>query len=304
MSETSSLRIKFAYFSPEAEFLEVGRVDAISRSKKITTKEYSSEMSGAIYCPGCYEKLTKVPKDKEKFANGRNACFAHFPSLKPVPCDLRSTTPSGLRYETEEEARLAIEKKELVIVSSFMGLPQVPIGVGEYDQSQVEDLNGPLANVSIARHTGKEFNLPSTISSVESLCRLFDINLYRYYLFPGSNQAYRLVDSLVDIRDVQSIDSVPKLYFGKIIASENAGITPKPDNIRMTKLECNSEVRDFTIKVVDYLQAEKGINDGSVGRYIIFWAKIEKSGIGLAASRLRWGEFALLPEKYEKYLPS
>ncbi len=232
------------------------------------------------------------------------ACFSHLPSTRKTPCDLRSTKPVGHRYESQEEVMQAIADQNLVVVSSFMDEPQLPEnGCGEYNQSQVENINGPLAQVPISRHTGKSFSLPTKITSVESLCRLFDINLYRYFVFPNNNSANRLVDILIDIRKVKDIDPVPRLYFGKIIKSFNAGNNPKPTNIRMTKLECHPDVVDFYIKVVDSMQSEKGITDHSIGRFVIFWAEIRKSGSGLAAARLKWGEFALLPKKYEELLP-
>lgn len=72
----------------------------------------------------------------------------------------------------------------------------------------------------------------------------------------------------------------------------------------MTQLACNSAVKDFYVKVIDRLQTQKGISHESKGRYLLFWGPIGVSGIGLCAQKLGWGQFALLPEKYEHLLPT
>lgn len=304
MEGANNGRVKFGYYCAGLNDNAQNKKAILNGSRKVTPKEYVESMRGGIYCPACYEKLTRVPKFKDEFTNGRKACFSHLPSTRNTPCDLRSTKPVGHKYDSQEEVMRAIADQNLVVVSAFMDEPQLPEnGNGEYNQSQVENVNGPVALTPISRHTGKSFTLPTKITSVESLCRLFDINLYRHFVFPNNNSAYRLVDTLIDIRTVKKIDSVPRLYFGKIIRSFNAGNNPKPTNIRMTKLECHPDVVDFYIKVVDSMQVEKGITDHSVNRYVIFWAEIRGSGAGLAAARLKWGEFALLPKKYEELLP-
>lgn len=71
----------------------------------------------------------------------------------------------------------------------------------------------------------------------------------------------------------------------------------------MTALACSGEVKDFYIKVVERVQAQKGITNDSKGRYVLFWGKIGVNGIGLCGENLAWGEFALLPQKYESMLP-
>ncbi|VAW56386.1 hypothetical protein MNBD_GAMMA07-2730, partial [hydrothermal vent metagenome] len=47
---------------------------------------------------------------------------------------------------------------------------------------------------------------------------------------------------------------------------------------------------------------EKGINDDSKGRIVIIYGKVTVSGIGLCIENIGWGEFALLPEKYNHFL--
>ena len=171
-----------------------------------------------------------------------------------------------------------------------------------YGQSAVEDEDGPDATIPIGRHRGEEFSLPSKITTIGGLCRRFDANLYKYFVLPNTDVARKLSDVLIDIATVTDECDVPRLYYGIILRSRNAGQNPKPSNIRMTRLRAHPNVPDFTIKVQASDQEEKGINDESAGRIVLFWGEITASGIGLAVSRLAWGEFALLPEKYQKLL--
>lgn len=71
----------------------------------------------------------------------------------------------------------------------------------------------------------------------------------------------------------------------------------------MTSLECHKDIKDFYLKSTDASQQAKGINDDTRGRYVIFWGTIEENGIGLCVNRPTWGEFALLPQQYERLLP-
>lgn len=304
MTQGENARIKYALYSPTWDPEKDSIEELRSTASRVLPLDFAESMLGDLYCPGCSTGLTRTPREKSFFSNGRRACFAHLPSNRGVPCDLRSGKPLGLLFQSEEEAAMAIESEELVVISSFMGdKPESPAQVGVYVQTPVEDILGPHADVPISRHSGKTFKLPTKVATVAAICRRFDINLYRYYFLPGAKSAVRLMDALKPISAISEEVEKPALYFGKIVRSFNAGRTPKPSNIRMTQLECHQDVKDFYIKVVDSEQFEKGITDESLGRYVVFWGGIEVSGIGLCAKRLKWGEFALLPQKYEALLP-
>lgn len=173
-SDGTNNRIKYAYFlhgwCPKTGSKSV----LASTARKVLVSEYEPRMDQHLFCPGCFTPLVRIPKDKAVFSNGRKACFAHIPTYRSVLCDLRSTKPEGKHYVDEEQAKQAIEDHELVVVSSFLDAPPDASEVksGVYDQTPVEDIDGPITNVPIARHTGETFRLPTKISTVNSLWKI------------------------------------------------------------------------------------------------------------------------------------
>jgi len=298
-------RIPFAYYKEGWNPKTSSPIELSNTADRIIPSEYESSMDGRIFCPACFTNLNRVPKEKDCFSNQREPFFSHQKRWKNVKCDLRSNKPKGKRYDSWEDARKAVENKELVIISGFIQdepelQKDVPPSV--YHETPVEDLEGPPAAAPLARHTGKELELPSKITSIMGICRKFDEHLLKYYQLPERRYPMRLIDLLHDIREVTEIDDTPKLYFGIIGSSKNMGSTPS--NIRMTWVECNSGVKDFCIKTVDRIATRKGIHEKteSKGRIILVYGKVVKSGIGLSIERPAWGEFALLPEKYNDLL--
>ena len=301
-SNEATRRIKFAYFLPSWDF-EVGDPGALRRDgQQVTPTEYDSEMEGSLFCPACFTNLIRVPKGKDYFSNGRDAYFAHSRIYQSVPCTLRSKKPEGKRYESYEEARQAIENQDLVIVSNFAtNEPSLSDDqCGEYDETPVEDVEGPTANLPIARHSGETFPLPSRVTTVAGMCRNFSDNLYKYYVFPGRQLPVRLVDTLIDVATVTDEDDVPRLYYGIIMQSFNAGRTST--NTRMTQLRCHGGVADFFLKDTDRVSQRKGIHDDTRDRVVLVFGKVVASGIGLAFENLAWGEYALLPDRYKHFL--
>lgn len=278
--------------------------ELLNKAQRVLPGEFQQSMLGNLFCPGCKTNLSRSPRNKPSFSNSRKACFIHLPSYSHIECDLRTPKPEGMKYPTEELARQAIADEQLAIVNSFMTeAPEQKSSSGDpYNQSSVEDILGPISEIPISRHKGESFKLPSKITTVAGICRRFDVNLYKYYVLPGEVVASRLISSLKNVAEVEAIDSTPKLYWGEIISSYNAGINPKPSNLRMTRLRCHSAVKDFYLKAIDEQQTEKGINDQSVGRIVLFWGVIRENGIGLCVERPAWGEFAMLPSKYENFL--
>lgn len=302
--DKSNQRIKFAYKLNGWSFENGNKNSLRDSAGKILPSEYTAEMEGVIFCPGCYTDLIRVPKDKEHFSNGRDAHFAHMGKYKDIKCDHRTKRPEGKRYDTNEEAQKAIDDENLVIVSGFLQeKPERPNDpAGEYDETPVEDDNGPESEVPISRHNGESFLLPSKITTVAGICKCFDNNRYKYYHFPEKKHAVRLIDLLKNIQGVLEEDEVPKLYYGEIKRSNNAVENPESYNIRMTELISNAKIPDFYLKASEDISQSKGISDDSAGRIVIMYGKVTVSGIGLSIEKLKWGEFSLLPQQYNNLL--
>lgn len=295
-------RIKFSYYLSGWKF-DGGDKDSLrEKATKIIVSEFSKKMKGFIFCPECCAPLFRSPEERDCSTNGRKAYFAHARSYK-TDCGLRTKRIEGKKYETEEDALQAIRNEELVIVENFLKENPVPpeMDGGEYSETPVENEDGPMSEVPIGRHRGEKFKLPSKFKTVRGLCNKFDDNYIRYFFMPGAKCAIQLQDLLVNVEEVVDVDDKPKLYYGKIARSFNCGSTPQ--NIRMTMLQHDqSGVADFCLKLRDEKQAEKGINENSVGRILIMYGNVTTNGSGLCVEKCGWGEFALLPEKYEYLL--
>lgn len=295
-------RIKYARYLNGWVF-ECGDKDLLrATAEKVPIGDYESRMKGQIFCPECSAGLYRSPEGKEFSSNGRPAYFGHRRGTE-TKCGLRTKPTEGKRYLTEEDAWRAIQNEELVIVSGF--IKEKPIAPdnqpSDYDATAVEDIDGPVTDVPIGRHHGDVFKLPSQFKTIRGICNKFDENLGRYFYLPNGQHAVQLQDLLKDIQTVTDTDENPRLYYGTIIKSSNAGRTPQ--NIRMTKLKySNSKFPDFFLKLADEEQQEKGINDESAGRIVLMYGKVTKSGRGLCMEALGWGEFALLPRQYAELL--
>ncbi|AHK20992.1 hypothetical protein BZ17_683 [Yersinia pseudotuberculosis IP 32953] len=304
MEDQSTFRIKFAYFHSTWKRTIHSIPVLKSQGRRVLPSEFTLEMDQAIFCPECFTPLTRRPKHKDTTTNGRNASFAHLRSFRDVPCFLRSKPAEGKRYLNEEEAKKAISDDQLTIVKAFMtDRPEIKKSeIGIYDQNYLEDIDGGLSEVAIGRHTGESFSLPNVITTVAGFCRNFDNNYYKFFVLPGEKNAERLDRLLVDIKVIKDITDSPRLYFGKILSSWSK--KPLDHSIRMTRLNWprNDNYSDFYFKQENKDAQDKGIRTDSQGRYIIMYGIVEKSGTGLCLAGLGWGEFALLPEKYNYLL--
>lgn len=295
-------RIKHALFLRGWSYGAGDKGTLRKNAEKILINEFQPHMKGHIFCPECSANLFRSPEDKDYASNGRSAYFAHSRGLD-TDCGLRTKRSEGKKYLTEEEAKKAIQDEELVVVEGF--IKQKPISptkeTGEYDATQIEEQDGPVSKVPIGRHRGETFSLPSKFKTIRGVCNKFDENIVRYFYMPNGQHAIQLQDLLKNIENVTGEDDSPKIYYGRIIHSRNAGKTPK--NIRMTKLRFKSrDFADFFLKIPDELQREKGIDDNAVGRVVLVYGTVTTSGAGLCIKDVGWGEFALLPRQYESLL--
>jgi len=298
----STRRIHYAYFL-EGWSRETGSRQFLkANARKVFPSEFTLEMKGSLFCPECMSTLNRRPESEDTFSNGREAHFYHNGS-KEIPCNLRSVSSQGKKYTTYEEARQAIDDENLGIIHEFLKEKpedrELPSAT-PYEETVVEDINGPETDMPIGRHDGQTYKLPSTITTIAGLCRNFEDNLYKYYVMPEETVAYRLIDIIKDAKDVSIEEEKPKLYWGRISGFYHMGNHKRPDNIRYTYLENNQNSQaDFSIKMIDSSQNERGITQDTKGRIVIIYGKVQTSGVGICFSRLGWGEFALLPEKYE-----
>ena len=298
-------KITYAYHLPGWKF-EGGNREALKTGRRITPEEYEEEMIGSLYCPGCYTNVERTPREKDLFTNQRDPFYRHLRRWSTVACVLRAKKPVGKRYDTWEEARRAVEHEHLAVVKEFLQeKPEIVLVPGdEYDETPVEDVDGPLSEVPIGRHQGESFELPSKISTVAGICRNFEKNKDKYFVLPGAIHAVKLAELLTDVIDLEKSilvrTQVKKLYFGKITSSWNAG--SQRSNIRMTRLRCAPSSGDFTVKMSDGFCRDKGITEDAVGRIVMFYGVITKNGSGLAVEDLAWGEIALVPKKYNELL--
>lgn len=298
-------KIAFAYYLPGWKF-DGGDREQLKAARRVPPNEYEEEMTGQLFCPGCSTNIERTPKEKDLFANQREPFYRHLNRWKKVACVLRAKKPEGKRYDSWEEAKRAVDHEHLTIVKEFLqDKPEVELAAGgEYDETPVEDLSGPLSEVPIGRHQGESFELPSRITTVAGICRNFEVNKDKYFFLPGAVHAVKLAELLTDVADLTHdiLDTVqtPKLYFGKILRSWNAG--KYATSIRMTRIRCHPKAGDFTVKLPDGFCKDKGINDESKGRIVMFYGVITTNGSGLAVDRATWGEIALVPLKYNELL--
>lgn len=298
-------RIKVALYLDSWDF-ESGDQAFLSRNaRRISAEEFDISMKTKIFCPICFTPLSRNPLTKAISKNKRKAFFQHLGSYKKVECRLRVPKPEGKLYSTEEEASKAIENEQLAIIHGFkQNAPESHDTQAEdYDQTAIEDDDGPISEIPISRHKGKTLKLPTKITTIVGICRNFKSNFYKYFYMPEATSAIPLKDLLHNIKDIKDVDDVPKLYFGVIKNSYALG-EKEDTNYRMTELQFTrtSEYKDFHLKDLNGNQKKHGIDDCSKRRIVVFWGKITLNGIGLCVEKLAWGEYGLLPEKYNSIL--
>lgn len=115
----SSNRINHALHAPNWSFDAANRVRP-SSADMVLPSEYTADMEDRLYCPECFTPISRSPKDKDRFSNGRSCCFMHRLTYRAISCSLRTPLADGKRYLTEEDAKQAIASDQLAIVSSFM----------------------------------------------------------------------------------------------------------------------------------------------------------------------------------------
>tara|TARA_B100000929_G_scaffold259005_1_gene222536 strand:- start:242 stop:1141 length:900 start_codon:yes stop_codon:yes gene_type:complete len=298
-----SLKISHAWYSPDWEYDENNIGELRADHQVVTVEQFSEEMEGRIFCPLCFTNLSKTPKEAVFFSNGRSSHFRHWPSFQHIECLNRSIKASGFSFENEDEAKRAIDNGQMTIIHAFLHSKpeEVEPNLAPYDQTAVEDSEGPMTRLPISRYRGETFSLPSRIKTVRGICRRFDENIEKYFTLPGRRNPERLREILKNVRNIQDVNEVPSLYFGRI---ESVYAHGGASGTRMIGLEFTGRgYADFYFKQSNSSSEDHGVREDSVGRYLLMYGPIRISGVGLCIEHVGWGEFSLLPQQYEYLLP-
>lgn len=300
--EESRNRIAYALYTHNKWIFGIDHRDYLEKNGiSVPPEEFVIAMKGNIFCPVCTTPLSRSPEETAITSNSITAHYKHKPTFSEVPCRLKSQKKEGLSYKYQEDAIQAIEDESLVIVSSWKMHPPTQDydidGAGDYNQSVIADENGPQTEIVLGRHNGKECILPSRISSVTALCWNFDKNLHRGYHFPDSKYPMLLSHKLFDVNRITDETSTKKkLFFGKIIGYKS--LTKR--NIISIKCDIYGEFKIYTWPKND---VRKHIDNSSIGRYILFHSNLVwEGGVTPRCFVDAWGQYSLLPQKYDKYL--
>ncbi|QJW57845.1 hypothetical protein HL670_04767 [Serratia plymuthica] len=301
-------RIAYAYYDPDW----VKGLHPLPMLKRNTVEPlaYSEKMKGYLFCPSCYEHLTRVPADpgKEMTSNEVPAYYKHLKDDNAPECSLRCGAIQYKKYSSQEDAKKAVEDEELIVISGFLqsrpennhridfGGDEIPL------DSHFERENGKEVSLPISRHNGESFRVPSQITSVQSLCANFIHNFYREIYILGEDgraKRYRFCDSIKDVNDIIEGCDEPHFFFGTIFRVEKFS---GHSNVWL-RIKNDTPYRDFRIRITNDTAEGRGfIYDKNIGRITIFYSKFNDAGLGFITPELGWGEVALLPEKYDEFI--
>lgn len=256
-------------------------------------------MHDYIFCPVCTVNLSRVPSEVDITTSNMTAHFRHRKGFEDVSCPLRTTTAKGHRYDSRELALQAIQNDELSIIGDWLeNPPEIKEGSEnpEFDGAQLEDSDGEISEIPMAIHNGETFNVPSKPKSVFSLCKNLPFNLTRYYYFKNSESPVMLKDALVSSLKAKSEDFTAEyLYYGKI---KNVIELHARNIIKIENTE-NHRINLFTYPEFD---ERRQIDKNSIGRTLLFHGQIDYYGGDPRIMLNRWGQYALLPSKYDRFL--
>jgi hypothetical protein len=289
--EEKKHRIAYAFYSETWRYKKHSPNQLEEYSSEVTPEEFSNEMRGKIFCPLCATPLYRSPSTTSITKNNRTAHFKHGNKSKYTEsktCGWRTFAGQGLKYDSEEETRQAIENKDLTIVSEWMDAPPSEQSRGDDDSAQynstaIEDEDGPETELAIGRRRGEKYKLPSKLSTVMAVCKEFPKNLRRGFYFPNSQFPMLLSDQLYSVENISDIlPSKETLFFGEIKEYRRLDYR----NIIFLKTELVDKFKIYTEPSFD---KRKRIDEKSTGRYILFSAKLYKEKSKVACKVLKWG---------------
>ncbi len=272
---------------------ETGDSDKLEKeAEKVYARDFDITMADHIFCPNCFTPITRRPLERDRSRDNKLAYYAHIPSYLHIPCVRRTPPAQGELFPNEEIAREAIVRGDLIVFSGFSDEPQVANAEAlPYAQGKIEDPEGPETEVAITRHVGDAFYVPGRHRTIMSICRNFDLNLGKYYQFPGQRQPSKLSSQLHDVLSVEGEDNEQKLYFGEIVS------VVLHKYMTVVWLRAGNRIKDFALPASMEQHRKRGITQDSVGSFVLFWGRVSVYGIGYCA-RVHWGEYAVLPPRY------
>ncbi|SPW26811.1 hypothetical protein [Edwardsiella tarda] len=303
-------RIAYAYYDPD--WIKGEHTLLALKRNTVEPLAYSLSMKGYIFCPSCYEHITRVPADPDKgmTTNEVPAYYKHLKDDNAPFCSLRCGPIQYKKYASQEDAKKAVEDEELIVISDFLesrpdNNPRIDSEGSEVPvDSHFERKNGKEVSLSISRHHGESFKVPSQVTSVQSLCVNFDHNYYREIYLVGADgkaKRYRFCDSLKEINDITEESSDPAFYFGTFWKIEKF---TGHSNVWL-KINQGTSFRDFRVRITNDTAEGRGFfNDKNRGRITVFYSRVDEVGMGYMTPQLGWGEVALLPAKYDDFLTS
>ena len=301
-------RIAYAYYDPDWS-KEQHTLLALKRNT-VEPLAYLLYMKGCIFCPSCYENITRVPADPDKGMTTNNipAYYKHLKDDNAPFCSLRCGIMQYKKYSSQEEAKKAVEDEDLIVISGFLesrpgNCPRVDAKVYEIPRdSYFERKDGKEVLLPISRHQGESFKVPSQITSIQSLCANFNHNYYREIYLVGEDgraKRYRLCDSLKKVDDLTESCSEPVFYFGSFWKIERF---TSHSNVWL-KINQSAPFKDFRIRITNETADGRGFfNERNLDRIVVFYSQVDEVGMGYMTPQLGWGEVALLPTKYDEFL--
>ncbi|EDO2236283.1 hypothetical protein CW002_01455 [Salmonella enterica subsp. enterica serovar Tallahassee] len=301
-------RIAYAYYDPD--WIKGEHTLLALKRNTVEPLAYSLSMKGYIYCPSCYEHITRVPADPDKgmTTNEVPAYYKHLKDDKAPFCSLRCGPIQYKKYSSQEDAKKAVEDEELIVISGFLETrpdnnPRLDFEGSEVPvDSHFERKNGKEVSLPISLHHGESFKVPSKVTSVQSLCVNFEHNYYREIYLVGADgkaKRYRFCDSLKEINGITEGSSDPAFFFGTFWKIEKF---TDHSNVWL-KINQGTSFRDFRVRITNDTAEGRGFfNDKNRGRITVFYSRVDKVGMGYMTPQLGWGEVALLPAKYDDFL--
>lgn len=221
MSKSKEPKIPYVYFHDTWSTSE-GRLPLPPRrATAVRIEEYQGFHKRHIYCPKCGVPCYKSPQNSGHDRSARPAHFAHRPGYQDIPCDLRTETGAGKRYEDEQVQGRAVDSDDAVVITCWRDVADEAELTGKEGvyRGVVEDQSAPADGGAINRHVGEHLSLPQHSGSLFSIAAHLDEYMTRNIQLPGSPHPEPLADVLAPLHEING-EGHPieeKIFWGRII---------------------------------------------------------------------------------------